>query len=292
MINNTKKNNSRGFSYYYNRVIFFFKESENFWRGFGIFAVILAFELFFYYIVSIYVYGGSLFGKEVEGPKIRSIKVRTGSTIKKEQLLETLNLKPGMPFYDKGVKSFHGDLEEKVEKIMKNAPTISSLEITRQPSNSVVIVVTERIPIARFPNTHLAVDADGVIFVSKSNGKVPDFLGFPKSLVNPGNRLQAENKNQIAALELVKYINEVNGNVDGINFSVTSVDITSKYRLDCVFNGGIKVEIAWKGMGEGTPESTKNLASQLKVWAMTYSHPQSSGGSRFNLTIPNKCNVK
>lgn len=289
---NRRKSKNQGGKLNFSRALLFFRLSAHFWKRLATVAGLALFVYLFCCLISVYVYGGSIFGKRVEGAKIRSIKVRAGSTIGRDQLLEVLNLKPGMPLYDRGGKTVSGDLSEKVRGIMKIAPTISSLEITRLPSNCISVIVTERIPVAWFADTHLAVDAGGIVFASRSNDRAPDLTGFPRSLKAPGRKLDFSNRSQAATLELINFLNSVNGNILGHTLSLTSVDISSSYRLGCVFNEAYNVDVAWEGMGDGTRESLEKLKIQLEVLVRTISHPQNPGGRRYNLTHPNRCFVK
>lgn len=297
MIKN-KKNNSHAVRRFFSRVSFFFYQTGHFWGRLAIVVGLVVVVLLFHHIVSVYIGGGSIFGKKIDCEKITRIDVRHCSTISKNDLLRILGIKEGMPLFS------CDSLSGKIGEILEIVPTIASIDISRKSSGVVDIFVSERIPIARIAGTRLAadtgtrlaVDAGGVVFSSRSNERVPEFLGFNMELIAPGTNLYRTAKsNQIAALQLVNYLKEINGNIDGTVFSLASADVSNSYRLDCVFNvlnSGIHVQLAWKGMGTETPESLKNLKNQLKVLEKTYNHPQSEGGRLYILTRQNECHLQ
>ena len=208
--------------------------------------------------------------------KIVHLDIKAGKLLTPELIKEYTHIREGGNLFGFDVKKVRAD-------ILRCAPNIKTMTITRQLPDTVKIDVTEREPVARFGSkTSLMVaDREGYIFILRTgHTELPVILGYKDENLKPATMAQGT---ALAALEALDA-----GNDPRLALRVDSIDVGHEecLVLSVPYENKIwEVKLAWKGMGSGSAESRKDLLSQLSLIAQTLQSPQSSGHSRMDVTL-------
>ena len=242
----------------------------------------------FHWLLSIYYFGGTLFGFEARMPSIAKIEVKSGETITRPLLLSYLGLKEEMPLFDKSVGLLGNDIQSRQARLKKASPTLREITISRRFSGVMEVTATERTPVARFRNTRLVVDAFGVVFVRNGGvSHLPFITGMPLSTLSPGGNV-LETPGVAAVLEFVEAI--ADEQLPLRTSSIVAIDISQPDFLKCTLADRRVLKVAWKGMGEGSPaKSRKWLDAQVSGAMAAMASPSASGLTIFDATRPGHC---
>lgn len=237
-------------------------------------------------LLRLYFFGGTFLGKEVPSAKIERIEVKAGDAVPAAILLDHLRINEGMPMLDPEQGLFAGDLGKRQEKILRAAPALASLSITRGPSNVVHVLSTERVPLARIGSTFdYMIDRDGVVFVRHRRiDGLPVITGTNMAL-RPGDRLTTH-RMLLSALELLRCLEE--GGSELRKGFIASLDVSKPDYVQCEFIDGRVAKFAWRHMGRGE-RGRPWLVAQLNGYVATIQSPRSKGCKYFDLTIPGHC---
>lgn len=241
-----------------------------------------------HWMLSLYYFGGTVFGHEVGTLCVAKINVKAGETITRPLLLSYLNLKDGMPLFDKAGGLFGDDVKNRQSRLMKASPTLKEVAIARRFSGQMYVTAIERTPVARFRNTRLVVDKFGVVFVRNGGvSQLPFITGLPVSTLSPGNNV-LEVPGMAAALEFLEAVSE--DQLPLRTSSIMDVGISQPDFLNCSLVDRRVIKLAWKGMGEGTPaKSRKWLDAQVLGTAGAMASPSASGCTIFDATRAGHC---
>lgn len=238
------------------------------------------------WLLRLYFFGGTFLGKEVPSARIERIEVKAGEAVPSAILLDHLRMHEGMPVLDPRDGLFAGDLGRRQEKILRAAPALASLSISRSPSNVLHVVATERAPLARMGTTfNYVIDRDGVVFVRHRGIEgLPVITGAGMS-VRPGERLTSS-RTLSSAIELLRCLEE--GGSDLPKGSIAVIDVSKIDYVKCEFADGRVAKFAWRYMGGGG-RGRPWLVAQLNGYMSTIQSPRSRGCRYFDLTIPGHC---
>lgn len=249
--------------------------------------VLLMFFLAFRAILRLYFFGGSLFGIDVPVQVVEQINISTGEAVTKQLLLDFLQLREGMPYFDKKEGLFAGDLAKRQKKILKTAPALSALTITRDSGNTISVTTTERVPLAIFADKTFAIDRSATVFVRyRGVAQLPVIKGFKSGSLSPGTKISS-NRMLASALELIECLN--NGKSELRKGTVVSIDVSKYDYIECELADQKRLKLAWKNMGHGTDVGEEWLIAQLNGFVGTARSPRSKGCRYFNATVPGHC---
>lgn len=237
-------------------------------------------------LLRLYFFGGSFFGIEVPDAKIERIEVSAGDAIPPAMLLDHLRMREGMPVLDPREGLFADDLGRRQAKILRAAPALASLSLTRGHSNVLYVASTERAPLARFQSKFdYVIDRDAVVFVRhRGIESLPVVTGLAAQ-VHPGERI-TQHRMLTAALELLKCLED--GASELRKGFLVSVDVSKQDYVTCEFTDGRVARLAWKHMGRGD-RGRKWLVAQLDGYVAAIQSPRSRGCRYYDLTIPGHC---
>ena len=243
------------------------------------------------FLLKLCFFGGRFLWKTIPAPTIKHIEVHAGETITAPLLLDYLQIEEGMPLFDRSHSRFGAlfscDIREKQRRLLEKAPTLASATITRRMPDTIVISVTERIPVARLDKYPFGIDRHGILFVRRRGIEgLPTIRGGRSSSARLGMKF-SEGWLADAALELIDCLANGECKISSIDLEV--VDISKPDYIECVFADRRRAKVAWKEMGKGTPYGRRCLIAQLNGLADSMKSPRSRGRSRFDVTIPGHC---
>ena len=253
--------------------------------GMGVAAVVLvACLLLLRGLLRLYFFGGHLFGLEIPEQTVERIEISSGEAVPKHLLLEYLQLREGMPFFDPKEGLFANDLGRRQDKVLRAAPALATLSISRAASNQIVIVATERSPLAKFEELPFAIDKEAVVFARyRGIEQLPVITGYPKKLLSPGMKITSH-RMMASALELLQCLEA--GQSELRRGFLVSLDVSKIDYITCKFTDGRRMKLAWKEMGRGTEKGRRFLIAQLDGYVATIQDPRSRGYKDFDFTIP------
>ncbi len=235
-------------------------------------------------LLRLFFFGGEVFGIEVPAQKVGRIEITSGEAVPKHLLLEYLELREGMPFFDPEEGLFSRDLARRQGRVLKAAPALATLSISRTSSNVVTVVATERAPLAKFDSKPFAIDREGVVFARyRGIEQLPVITGFSSSALSPGVRITSH-RMMAAALELLQCLEA--GQSELRKGFIVSIDVSKIDYIRCEFTDGRRAKLAWKEMGRGTETSREWLIAQLDGYVTAIQNPRGRNLREFDLTIP------
>ena len=238
-------------------------------------------------LLRLYFFGGNLFGLEIPEQKVDRVEISAGEAVPRSLLLEYLQLREGMPFFDPKEGLFAGDLGRRQTKVLKAAPALATLSISRTSSNVVSVVATERAPLAKFDSLPFAIDKESVVFARyRGIEQIPVITGFSKKALTPGLRITAH-RMMASTLELLQCLEA--GQSELRKGFIVSIDVSKIDYITCEMTDGRRVKLAWKEMGRGTERGRRWLIAQLDGYVATIQDPRSRNYKEFDLTIPGHC---
>ncbi len=239
-------------------------------------------------LLRLYFFGGNVFGLAIPEQKVDRVEISAGEAVPRKLLLEYLQIREGMPFFDPKEGLFARDLGRRQKKVLEAAPALATLSVSRTSSNVVSIVATERAPLAKFdvpPFTiPLAIDKESIVFArSRGMELLPVITGFSKDALKPGLCITSH-RMMAATLELLQCLEA--GQSELRKGFLVSVDVSKVDYLTCEMTDGRRIRLAWKEMGRGTEKGRKWLVAQLDGYVAAIQDPRSRNCKEFDLTIP------
>ena len=236
-------------------------------------------------LLRLFFFGGEIFGIEVPAQKVGRIEITSGEAVPKDLLLKWLEFSDGMPFFNPDEGLFASDLARRQSKVLKAAPALVALSISRTSSNVVTVVATERTPLAKFKDESksLVIDREGVVFRRPNIMQLPEITGFSTEALFPGDRITSHSM-MAAALEMLQCLEA--GQSELRKGFVVSIDVSKIDYIKCEFTDGRRAILAWKEMGRGTETSRKWLIAQLDGYVAAIQNPRSRDRKEFDLRIP------
>ena len=235
-------------------------------------------------LLRLYFFGGDLFGLAIPEQKVDRIDIASGEAVPKHLLLEYLQLREGMPFFDSKEGLFANDLGRRQERVLRAAPALATLSISRAASNRVVVVATERAPLAKMDNTPFAIDREAVVFARyRGTDQLPVITGFPQKTLSPGLKITSH-RMMAAALELLQCLEA--GQSELRKGFLVALDVSKIDYITCKFTDGRRMQLAWKEMGRGTEKGRRFLIAQLDGYVAAIQDPRSRSCKDFDFRIP------
>ena len=217
-------------------------------------------------------------------PAGRDVDIASGEAVPKHLLLEYLQLREGMPFFDSKEGLFANDLGRRQERVLRAAPALATLSISRAASNRVVVVATERAPLAKMDNTPFAIDREAVVFARyRGTDQLPVITGFPQKTLSPGLKITSH-RMMAAALELLQCLEA--GQSELRKGFLVALDVSKIDYITCKFTDGRRMQLAWKEMGRGTEKGRRFLIAQLDGYVAAIQDPRSRSCKDFDFRIP------
>ena len=238
-------------------------------------------------LLRLYFFGGNFFGLEIPEQKVDHIEITAGEAVPRNLLLEYLQIHEGMPFFDPKEGLFARDLGRRQAKVRKAAAALATLSISRTSSNTVCIVATERVPLAKFDSLPFAIDKMAHVFARyRGIDQLPVISGFPKEKLSLGKPITSH-RMIAATLELLQCLEA--GQSELRKGFIVSIDVSKIDYLTCEMTDGRRIKLAWKEMGRGLEKGGKWLVAQLDGYVATIQDPRSRNCKEFDLTIPGHC---
>ncbi len=238
-------------------------------------------------LLRLFFFGGEVFGIEVPAQKVGRIEITSGEAVPKELLLKWLEFNEGMPYFNPDEGLFARDLARRQTRVLKAAPALVALSISRTSSNVVTVVATERSPLAKFKDKDegksLVIDREGVVFRRPNVMQLPEITGYATEALYPGDRITSH-RMIAAALELLQCLEA--GQSELRRGFIVSIDVSKIDYIGCEFTDGRHAMLAWKEMGRGTETSRKWLIAQLDGYVAAIQNPRGRNLREFDLTIP------
>lgn len=177
-----------------------------------------------------------------------------------------------------GTNIFGFSLRDVQRDFLAHGVQFSSMELVRRLPGTLEVRVVERVPLARIESRRsLVVDRDGWVFgVASGAGALPVIMGGSTGALAPGRRVDDTTKAALAVLDVC--------NGPAIRLRVDAVDVSRPESLVLRVAGGRAVRFAWKGMGQDTPASRRELLRQLEMLVETLQSARSSEHDTFDAT--------
>jgi hypothetical protein len=235
-------------------------------------------------LLRLYFFGGNVFGLAIPEQKVDRVEISAGEAVPRKLLLEYLQIREGMPFFDPKEGLFARDLGRRQKKVLEAAPALATLSVSRTSSNVVSVIATERAPLAKFDSLPFAIDKESVVFARyRGIEQLPVITGFAKKALTPGLRITSH-RMMAATLELLQCLEA--GQSELRKGFLVSVDVSKVDYLTCEMTDGRHVKFAWKEMGRGTEKGRKWLIAQLDGYVATIQDPRSRNCKEFDFRVP------
>ncbi|MEI8243775.1 MAG: FtsQ-type POTRA domain-containing protein [bacterium] len=189
---------------------------------------------------------------------LRDLSISSGATITDGLVREVLlrnqsGRNGGRPGY-----LFGPDIEEVREELLRLAPGISSVTITRRLPSRMDVRIVEREPVGRIGRNDQVIDGAGVIFPRNVGVEhLPVIVGMDGIQVQPGTRLDGMG---LAAVRLLSAMMRPE-----LALPVSTVDISRPDYLHLTLRDQRQVKLWWKGMDAPTGGDSRDaLGRRLK----------------------------
>ncbi len=237
-------------------------------------------------LLRLFFFGGEVFGIEIPEQRVERIEITSGEAVPRHLLLEYLQIREGMPFFDPKEGLFARDLGRRQGKVLKAAPALATLSISRDSSNTVIVTATERTPLAKFDSRPFAIDREGVVFARyRGTDQLPSITGFSAKSLEPGVKI-VSHRMMAAALELLQCLEA--GQSELRKGFLVSIDVSKMDYVTCEFTDGRHATFKWKDMGRGTETSREWLVAQLNGYVKAIQSPRSRDLRTFDVTLPGR----
>ncbi len=204
--------------------------------------------------------------------EIKHLVIRGGRAIKEARIREYTGI-------SEGTNLFAVDISGVRQKVLDNVPNIRNLEIARILPDTMVINVSERMPMARVGfRGGYAIDSAGHVFVPMRRMQgLPFILGNEARELRPGKKARGQ---VAAALEVVEMCDR-----HDISLDVSSIEADNEDYLIVRLASGKFARLNWEGMRENTKKSRNRLEAKLREWVRVLATPRGHRQTRFDLTL-------
>lgn len=152
-------------------------------------------------------------------------------------------------------------IEEKRNYLLTTVPRIKAVEIKRRLPDELIILVQERVSIARLKmnDYYLTVDRDGYVLGAASDtSNLPVISGHNIPGMRPGTCLaQTIVMNALEVLDICKTT------PIGQRVRIASIDVSNIQSLELWLEKGERVQLAWDHMGESSSLAREDLEKKL-----------------------------
>ncbi len=202
--------------------------------------------------------------------EIKHLVIRGGRAIKEARIREYTGISEGTNLFAVNISD--------VRKELRTVPNIRDIEIARILPDTMVINVSERMPMARvgFRGAY-PVDEDGYVFVPRRKMQgLPFILGDEARKLRPGQKAPVRVG---AALKVIKMCDR-----HDISLDVSSIETDNEDYLTVRLSSGKFAHLKWEGMYEDDEKSRKLLERRLRGWISALEDPRGQRDMRFDLT--------
>lgn len=187
------------------------------------------------------------------------VKLTAGKMVHPDTIKEALGLKVG-------ANLALIDFKERREQLLKKAPNLRNIFITRHLPDKVTIETEERVPVARInlkgrkAPSGLVVDADGVVFSwARGTGMLPMIRESDAPLSSPGTALTGK---ALAALRVIEACQDG----DLRELGILEIDISKPDYLIATLSNYSRAKLAWDSMKEiDSFDSRRSMLKQLTL---------------------------
>lgn len=192
------------------------------------------------------------------------VKLSAGKMVHADTIKEALGIKVG-------TNLALIDFKERRAELLKKAPNLRNIFVTRQLPDKVTIEAEERIPLARInlkgrkSPSGLVVDADGVVFSwARGTGMLP-MIRESETLSTPGKTLSGKS---LAALRVIESCQDG----DLRELGILEVDTSKPDYLLLTLANYSRAKVAWESMKDvDTFESRRSMLKQLTLLSQAIS---------------------
>jgi hypothetical protein len=206
------------------------------------------------------------------------VEVVTGKIVPARLIINHFGLTNGMNLA-------HVPFAELRERLMKDAPNLKDVKITRTLPNKVRVEAIERVPAVRVigsganANPNYTADSEGVVFwyPRRDTTLLPIIRETAKSTSTPGSKLSG------AALSALWLLEEA----ADPEYSVLKIQQVETFKQDYLFatlGDSSRAKIAWEDMDKDTKASRTSLRRQLKRLSQAMQSNVAAGTKLWNAT--------
>ncbi len=203
--------------------------------------------------------------------EIKYLVIRGGRAIKEARIREYTGISEGTNLFAVNISD--------VRKELNTVPNIRDIEIARILPDTMVINVSERMPMARvgFRGAY-PIDEDGYVFVARRKMRgLPFILGDEARELRPGQRAPSRVG---AALKVIQMCDR-----HDISLDVSSIETDNEDYLTVRLASGKFAHLHWEGMYEDTKKSRERLERKLREWISALENSRGQRDMRFDLTL-------
>lgn len=206
------------------------------------------------------------------------VKLTAGKMVHPDTIKEELGLKVG-------ANLALIDFKKRRESLLKKAPNLRNIFITRHLPDKVTIEAEERVPLARInlkgrkSPSGIVVDADGVVFSwARGTGMLPMIRESEAPMSSPGQVLSGK---ALAALRVIEACQDG----DLRELGILEIDISKNDYLVATLSSYSKAKIAWDSMTEvDSFESRRSMIKQLTLLSQAISSRVGDDSMNWNAT--------
>ncbi len=206
------------------------------------------------------------------------VEVVTGKIVPARLIINHFGLTNGMNLA-------HVPFAELRERLMKDAPNLKDVKISRTLPNKVRVEAIERVPAVRVigsganANPNYTADSEGVVFwyPRRDTTLLPIIRETAKSTSTPGSKLSG------AALSALWLLEEA----ADPEYSVLKIQQVETFKQDYLFatlGDSSRAKIAWEDMDKDTKASRTSLRRQLKRLSQAMQSNVAAGTKLWNAT--------
>jgi len=215
-----------------------------------------------------------------ENPRftLRTLAIEEGAVVSRALIQEWTQVREGMNLFGFEVSHVR-------ESVLRRAPNVKSLEITRLLPDTLHIRVVERLALARVgARGSLVADREGAVFsMGVRPLRLPIIEGCAEPDLRPGQRLDGM---ALAALELIETCDEPRL---GVRIDSVSVNQPDHLLVRLLFEERPReVELFWDAMGAGSARSREALERRLGEVLAAFRSEEGRGLSRLDATFAGK----
>lgn len=193
------------------------------------------------------------------------VKLTTGKMVHPDTIKEALGIKVG-------ANLALIDFQARRAELLKKAPNLRNILITRQLPDKVTIETEERVPLARInlkgrkSPSGIVVDADGVVFSwARGTGMLPLIREPEPPLSSPGQVLSGK---ALAALRVIEACQDG----DLRDLGILEIDISKPDYLIATLSNYSRAKLAWDSMKDvDSFDSRRSMLKQLTLLSQAIS---------------------
>lgn len=218
--------------------------------------------------------------------ELRRLEITTGSAKSEEEIRSITGLR-------EGVNLFSFSASEVRERLLRTTPNIAEAEVSKILPSNVVVVVRDRVPVARLYYPSQALDRDGMAFTllpkdagryrglpTIENGRTRHRFDAGRTLVGAVGTPLGEESRIVRALDVVNAWNAEFGGEPRPPFRLMTLDVSDSVYLETLTTDSRVVRFVWE---EIVDEPAIRVC--LRMVARTMADPGSRGGGQFDALL-------